>query len=161
MTVDTGKVAGRRELHFESVEEILAEAERLAAVPKLISLGNWSLAQVILHIANTMQKSIDGFDTKAPWFIRLLGKLIRKRMLTKPMPSGFKLPPPAAKELVADEFAATQEALTALRSAIGRLGRESNREPHPALGRLSCEQWNQLHMRHAELHLSFLTTEEE
>ncbi|MBX9787841.1 MAG: DUF1569 domain-containing protein [Pirellulales bacterium] len=32
---------------------------------------------------------------------------------------------------------------------------ETRRVPHPVIGRLSVDQWNRFHLRHAELHLSF------
>jgi hypothetical protein len=38
--------------------------------------------------------------------------------------------------------------------------REAHREPHGFFGKLTHQQWDQLHMRHAELHLSFLVTDE-
>jgi len=47
-----------------------------------------------------------------------------------------------------------------LREVIERQDRDQHREPHGAFGRLSREQWEQLHRRHAELHLSFLESEE-
>ncbi len=43
-----------------------------------------------------------------------------------------------------------------LRQAIHRLQTEEKRAPNPVLGKLTREEWDRLHCRHAELHLSFL-----
>ena len=43
-----------------------------------------------------------------------------------------------------------------LGAAIERAGSQRMKHPSPVLGKLSHEQWEQLHCRHAELHLSFL-----
>ena len=49
-----------------------------------------------------------------------------------------------------------EDGLQSLRQAIHRLQTETQRAPNPVLGPLSIEEWNQLHCRHCELHLSFL-----
>jgi hypothetical protein len=163
MAVDTAKVRGRRALRFGQLDEILAEADRLAAI-RTRSLGNWSLGQVCQHLAGAMHLSIDGAPPdsplKTPIWLRILGRFIKRRILTKGMPAGVKLPVdalPALRPVETDQAAAT----TNLRAAIGRLAREEGRAPHPILGRLSRAEWDQLHLRHAEMHLSFIQPEQE
>jgi hypothetical protein len=68
VAIDTRKVAGRRKLHFNSLDEVLADAERLVAGGST-QLGNWSLALV-------ENASIDGFPELFPWPIRLLLKVV-------------------------------------------------------------------------------------
>ncbi len=63
--VNTSKVSGRRELHFTSLDEILADAQRLAA-GQYRQLGNWSLGQATTHLARTMKMSLDGAKFRAP-----------------------------------------------------------------------------------------------
>jgi hypothetical protein len=155
MSVDTKTVQGRRELHFKSFDEVLADAERLVTSPNTNALGNWSLNQLLMHLALTIHLSIDGINVRAPWYIRLVGFFIRGRILRRGMPAGFKLP--REREIGAFPSAAsTQEALETLRKAIARLKTEKMTARHPAFGKLSHEQWVQLHLRHAELHLSFI-----
>ena len=48
--IDTGKVAGRRELHFNSLEDILADVDRLASSREIKTLGNWSAGQIFEHV---------------------------------------------------------------------------------------------------------------
>jgi hypothetical protein len=49
--------------------------------------------------------------------------------------------------------------LNELRAAIDRLNREPKRAPSPVFGKMTREEWDQLHLRHAELHLSFFVPE--
>jgi hypothetical protein len=158
MTVDTTKVQGRRELHFNSVEDIRADVERLTQ-GDVRTLGNWSAGQILKHLAIVMDSSIDGPAFRLPWYMRLIGRLMRKRLLNRPMSAGFQLPAYAAKVLVPPPTS-FEEGLTAFRNAIHRQQSEPGRKPSPFLGELTPEAWLRLHCRHAELHLGFLTSEE-
>src|SRR5262245_22438312 len=98
--IDTAKVLNRRQLQFNSLDDIAAEVERLAVGKEPRALGNWSSGQVLQHLASTMDHSIDGFPNFVPAPIKLLLRLfMKRRFLTKPMPPGFKLPPKAEKML--------------------------------------------------------------
>jgi hypothetical protein len=156
-TINTAKVANRRQLHFNSVDEILADVEQLAK-GKIRTLGNWTPAQILTHLATHMDKSIDGFKGRPPWFIRLVGRwYFKNRFLNKGMPPGFQLPANAAKEFIADPGVRFEESLAGFRRAVERQKTETKRVPSPFLGPMTLEDWNRLHCRHAELHLSFLT----
>ena len=50
----------------------------------------------------------------------------------------------------------TEEGLADLHAAVARLKRESHRAKHPMFGDLSKEQWDKVHLKHANLHMSFL-----
>ena len=158
MAVDTQEKLARRKLHYDSFEDLLNDAGRLAS-GKYHQIGNWSLGRMLKHLANAMHSSIDGVDMKVPWFLKLLRPLIKRRFIKGPFPSGFQLNKEAAAVLVAEPSTTVEEGTTALREAIDRLGRETKRSPHPAVGRLSVEEWNQLHLRHAEMHMSHLVPE--
>src|SRR3954466_2706665 len=98
MSVATKSVTGRRTLHFNNLDEMLADVERLNR-GRVKALGNWSPGQVLKHLTILMTASLDGFRHRAPWFIRLVGKGMKRRLLTKPMSAGFQLPAKAAAEL--------------------------------------------------------------
>ncbi len=49
------------------------------------------------------------------------------------------------------------EGLAALKSAISRWQRSALPPSHPFFGPMSREDWDKLHLRHCELHFSFLT----
>ena len=67
----------------------------------------------------------------------------------------FRMPPGMARHLAPKEPASISEAVEALSAAIERLKIEETRHPHPVFGRLTRHEWDLLHMRHAEMHLSF------
>jgi hypothetical protein len=157
MPINTAKVTGRRQLHFSSVDEILAEAERLAARNRR-TLGNWSLGQILWHLATVMNTSIDGTPVRPNIFMRMLGPLMKRGMLTKPMPAGFKLPASFAKIFGPPETS-IEDGLRMIREAVGRQKTETHRERSPFLGEMSADDYVQLHCRHAELHLSFVVPE--
>ncbi len=153
--LDTSKVANRRTLKFASIDEVLADVDRLASYKEVRALGNWSSGQVVQHLAMTMKNSIDGFESFVPAPMRLFLRLVMKRrFLTRPMPAGFKLPARATSMLPA--AISFDEAVKNFREAHARLKAESRRAPHPAFGPMTIAEWNQIHCRHSELHLSFL-----
>jgi hypothetical protein len=155
MNVNTAKVQGRREVHYESYQDLLAEAEQLLG-GDVRTLGNWSLGQVLKHLAETMHASIDGAPYRVGLLRRLVGScLLRDRFLNHGMSPGFQLPVSAQETLVPAPTSG-EEGLAALRRAIYRLRAETDRAPHPIIGALSAEEWDRCHLRHAELHMSFL-----
>lgn len=155
MAVDTRKVAGRRSVHYDRLEDILADAERLAQGP-VRSLGNWNLAQCCQHLSKAIHMPLDGPPPFKPNpIVALLARLLlRNRLLTKPLPTGFILPP-AGQGLLPSNTVETRDALEALRQAIARWRREPQRYQNGLLGQLSQAEWEQFQCRHAESHMSF------
>ena len=154
MTIHTGKVAGRREVHYASFEEVQADAERLAAGPVRL-LGNWTYGQILEHLGKGMEMAIDGFNAIAPWYIRLIaGMFLKRRFLTRAMAAGFQLPKQMIHLLPAETSVA--DGLDHLRHAIRRIKTEGSRSPHPVFRRLTREESDQLQLRHCELHMSFV-----
>src|SRR5690349_4534042 len=92
VVVNTSKVTGRRSVRYESFDEVLADAERLATVP-VQTLGNWSQGQIYNHLAMAIDTMIDGpafmFSAPVRWVARTF---LKKRMLTRTLDPGFKLP---------------------------------------------------------------------
>lgn len=157
MSVDTAKVEGRRTLHFNSLDDIAAEIERLNQ-GKVRALGNWSPGQILKHLTVPMFWCLDGAPLKAPWHFRAMSWFFKKRFLRMPMQAGFKLPANFAERLVPGETS-WEDGLQVIRTALARMKAEPQRHPSPFLGEMTREQWEQLHCRHCELHLSFLISE--
>jgi hypothetical protein len=153
--IKTSKVTGRRELHFTNLGDMMADAEVLCSSKPVTALGNWRLGNALEHLARSMDMALDGAQFTSPWFVRLLGRWIKKRMLTQPMRPGFQLPAYAAKYLIPQDECEMHEALAHLHAAVARSMATTHRHPSPLLGPLTVEEWDQLHLRHAELHLSF------
>ncbi len=155
MPVNTAKIDGRRSVKYASLEEVLADAERLSSGP-VKTLGNWTAGQVFQHLATAYNGSIDGLPGTFPWHIRLMAGIFKKRLIAGAMPPGMKLPTELATAVL-PEPTSTEKGLAELRSAIARLQRESHRAKHPVFGNLTMEEWNQCHLNHAALHMSFLS----
>ncbi len=154
MRVETAKVEGRRKLDYASLQEVLADADRLSRGP-LKALGNWSAGQIFRHLATSFNNSIDGFPMTFPWHFRLMARIFKKKLLAGSMPPGFKLSPEAAKFMVPGPTP-TEEGLADLRAAISRLQQEPHRAKNPVFGKMSKEEWDKIHLKHASLHMSFL-----
>jgi len=156
MTVDTKTVSGRRTVHYSTYDDILADAERLAAGP-VKTVGNWSYGQILEHLATSFNSSIDGIPMKPPIAIALIARwFMKKRFLTKPLPSGYKIPPDSESHFLPAESAEVEAGIGALRAALERCKTESKRCKHPLLGNLTLDEWEQWGARHAEMHMSFV-----
>lgn len=152
--VDTKK-AERRKLHFNSLAELKAEIDRLAS-GEVRTTGNWTLAQAIDHLAAIFEGSLDGIPAKAPWFVRMLAPTFRNRALHKGIDPGIKLSGDMLRVLPPDNVT-LDNATARMNRVFQRLDKgEKMQQPSPVFGKMTHEDWSNLHMRHAELHLSFM-----
>jgi hypothetical protein len=156
MSVDSRNVRGRRELRFSSYDELLADVRSLASQPTR-QLGNWSLGQICQHLAIGINTAVDGPPFKPSWLVRVLGPWFKKRVISRRMSPGLKLPKNAGALIPTPTDAAA--GVAALERAIARFERTSQRLPHFVFGPMTREEWDQLHFRHAEMHLSFIVPE--
>ena len=156
MSVNTATVSGRRTLHFDTLDELRAELDRLAA-SQVETIGNWSYGQILKHLEIGLRATVDGgIDFKLPWYFRMLAPLLKNRMIYKPMRPGFKLPAAIAAKVVPPEDTPPAEAMRDLRKAIDDFEHAPELQPHAMFGDLPRDQWIQYALRHCELHLSFV-----
>ena len=161
-TINTKAVANRRSVHFETFDDLLHDIEGVAqavAAGRVRPLGNWSPGQNLQHLAKFLACSLDGFGGELPFGIRVLGRVLRvgfgKRLFIKPVPPGLKLPAgtpylPGDEVEIATGASDLQEQVERVRSGAAFI------PASPFFGTLSREQWIELHLRHAELHMSFI-----
>ena len=153
--IDTRKVHGRRRLRFTELDQVLAEARSLAT-QSTEHLGNWNLAQVCQHLGIAMQQCVHGTRPfQVPFKLRFFGRLVRRKLLRDGLPSGFRLPPDGAKVLV-PALVTSDEGLATLERGLATLRESRRRVAHPVFGAMNVAQWDQFHLRHAEMHLSFI-----
>ena len=152
--IKTKAVQGRRALRFESLDDVVADAEKLAASPTTKMLGNWPLERLLTHLTTAINGSIDGISARAPWVVRLAAPLFKGSILNKGMTPGFNLPKKVEPSFY-PAAASPQEALEKLRAAVARTHHERMTARHPFFGQLTHDEWTKLHLRHSELHLSF------
>src|SRR5438045_5036782 len=86
----------RRRLRFETIDEAMSEAERLAAADtagRLQRAGNWTLGQALGHIATWANFAFDGYPqcVHAPLPVRLILRMMRGTILKKGMMAGVKV----------------------------------------------------------------------
>ena len=168
VTVDTRCVANRRSLHLQTLDDLAAEIDRLVAAAeagKVRPRGNWSTAQVLWHISKFVECSFDGFPFRyrrgPPWLTRLFRLVSWRWLIALAFRAGFKNPPEAAV-LEPDPLLSIDSAAVHLRAQIARIyNGERMTQECSVDGPYSHEQWLYIHLRHAELHLSFLTVEGE
>lgn len=152
---DTSKVSERRKLHFHSMCEILEDVESLGR-SEIRATGNWTPAQIVGHVNTLIVMSIDGFTFRAPRVLRAAGRVLRSYFLKNGLKPGISRPP-GTDDLVPSAELSWDEAVEHLRETIARLENGARMtQPSPIFGKLSHEQWEQLHCRHAELHFGFM-----
>ena len=155
--VDTGKVAGRRTLRFESIDQALADVDRLVAAEKasrLKHVGNWTLGQTLGHLATWTEYGYTGSPLKPPFFIRWILRFQKQRFLTGPMRAGVKIPRVEGGTL-ATNVVPLDDAYPRFRQIMERLKNEPPTALNPIFGKMSHEEQIALNLRHTELHLSF------
>lgn len=159
MTTVTGTPVRRRQVEYRELSEILQDARALAVRP-CVTVGAWTFAQNVEHVASAMDMAFDGANFKAPWWARMfVAPLLKNRVLTRPMRAGFRLPRRAAS-LLPNAKVSLESALRHLETAVARFETETPDHPHPFLGRLTRGEYVQLHLRHAALHMSFVVPQE-
>lgn len=147
---------------FHTIDELKADLNKIESAHNdgtLSTNGGWSVGQNLAHCATFIKSSYDGFDMKAPWFIRIPCTLLLKPIATKPtsqMKPGIKLPE-KAKELLPEDEVSVEQGLSMMREQLARI--ESGQQmtaPSPLLGKLSHEQWVNLHLNHCRMHFGYL-----
>ena len=159
-SVDTRRDVQRRTLRLNSIDDALAEVEKIAAADDagtLRAYGNWTAGQAMAHIAAWIEYGYVGYPTgPPPWFVRWFLRLQLKKFLRDGMTAGIRIPGSPEGTYGVDKME-TQAAADRLKNALLKLKRGEPIQFHsPAFGQMSDKDRVRLNLRHAELHLSFL-----
>jgi hypothetical protein len=157
--IDTAKTQDRRKLRFESIDDVLADVDRIVAADKAGKLrrtGNWTAGQAMGHVAAWANYPYDGFPMgPPPWFVRIILRFLKKKYLREGMPAGVKTL--VENGTFGIDVLSTDEGAARLRKALTRLkSGEPAKFDSPAWGKMPDEERIAINLRHAELHLSFL-----
>lgn len=144
-----------RDLHFNFLEEIVVEAKKIAVSTQAIGTAEWTPAQNIQHVAMVLRASIEGFPGAPPLPIRLIGPLFKQRFLNRSFNPGIKLPKSLAS-FHPDASVTGQEAVEMLEKLTVKARDQGYIPASPLFGKLSTQQWEQLHCRHAEMHFGMI-----
>lgn len=155
------KTAEFRKLRFESIDDCLTEISRIQAAHQagtLRSTGNWTPGQTLAHVAAWIEYAYEGFPMKGPpFFLRWILRLRLPSMLRNGMPRGVRIPGVPQGTFGMDDLNVPQ-AVDRLIAALQRLASEEPaRFESPAFGPMSHADRIRLNLRHAELHLGFLS----
>ena len=145
-----------RELKFSTLDDILAEAKRIAAQPEAASRGTWTAAQNVWHVGRFIKAGVEGYPAKVPFILKLLGPLFKKQFTTKGFSPGIKLPSQAADHMVAPVDTTTAQAMDMIESAVQGAKDKGFLPKNPMMGRMTQQQWIDLHCRHAEMHFGLI-----
>src|SRR5262249_47480725 len=125
-SVDTGQVAGRRSLRFNSLDDVLADVDRVVAAERagrLTRLGNWSLGQTLGHLATWAEYAYTPSPLQVPWFVKLILKMTKRKYLYGSMRAGAMIPGVPGGTLGTEPMS-LDEALPRLQRALERLKQE-------------------------------------
>jgi hypothetical protein len=154
-------MAEYRNLRFNSIDDCCAEVRRVLAANEngtLATCGNWTPGQNMAHVASWIEYGFTGYPiSPPPFFIRWLIRMQLKSILKGPMPRGVKIPRVKGGTTGMDDMP-TPAAGQRLLAALERLqAREEAKFDSPAFGPMSYENRIKLNLRHAELHLGYLS----
>ena len=155
--INTKTVTARRELTFGKLRDALRDVQSFGDRGPSRTLGNWTAAQIVEHIALTMDHSVDGFplEMHPPLPMKLIGRLLKRPIINNRMRPGIKMPKYMKRVLPAPDVS-WGRAVDHLRRSIERFEKASTLSASPFFGSMSREEWTKLHCRHAEMHFGFM-----
>ena len=139
----------RRNLSFTNLADIMPEVNRLLAGHT--TTGNWSLGQILQHLAISIRLSTRKRRDVAggPYSEAFRRQFFRSGRI----PEGAEVPHPI---LVPPADADAHAQAEALGEAIAHFADAAGPFPdHPLLGPLEKQEWSQFHCMHCAHHLSF------
>lgn len=156
-----GTSAARRKLSWNSLEDVCRELDRIEAADKrgqLQATGGWTPGEILTHLAAWIEYGYSGYPIgKPPLILRWLLRWMLPGMLSRGMRPGVRIPG-IKTGTVGQEDVSVDVGLQRYRAALKRL---ASGEPcpydSPAFGKMSMSDRVRLNLRHAELHLGFLT----
>lgn len=144
----------RRTVRYPDFDAVLADVDGLLA-GGYDRGGRWTLGQMGHHLATVIEMSMDGFPSAFPAPFRLLARwLVLGRILRhQRFGAGYAAP----KYMEPPENPDDRAGVDRLRQAVARFrAHPGPLAPSPLFGRLTAEQWREVHLWHCEHHFSFL-----
>ena len=149
-----GEAKGRRKLYFDDADALLREVDSLLA-SGYSRAGKWSLGQMCDHLAKVIEMSIDGYPMMMPAPVRWLVRWVAFKKIQRHEPLSRKVPAP--KWLQPADGVEDRAGVDRLRAVVARWKAHAGpMRPSPIFGAMTNEEWRNVHLWHAEHHLSFL-----
>ena len=141
-------------LKLKSLDEVSARLDALERHPAPANEGTWSVAQVLIHCAQSIEYSLAGYPkAKGALFQKTVGRIALRKFLGAGAMSHDlaaaipDAPEPPASTTLAEGISRLRRAISAFRSHPGAFA------PHFAYGPVTREQYEQLHAMHVANHL--------
>ena len=157
-SIDTAQVPHRRPLRFNSIDEVILDVDRLVEAERkgrLKRLGNWTLGQTLGHLATWAGFAFTPNPLKPPFFVRWIVRMRKSRYINESLPAGVRIPRVEGGTL-GTKVISLEEGVRLYREALLRLKRDPPTQVNTLFGRLTHDEWINLNLRHAELHLGFM-----
>lgn len=159
--VSTVAAAPRRKLQLDDLGQYLDELDRIASAESagtLTANGVWTPGKTLGHLAAWIEYGYVGYPMRdLPFFMQWLLRFNLRRTLASGMQPGIRIPGTKEGTLGVDEIPFA-EAYANLVAQITRLQKGDEAIHHsPAFGKMTHDERVRLNLRHAELHLSFLS----
>ncbi len=147
---------------FKNFDEVITDIEQLAS-GKIVTSGNYTFAQIVKHLATTNQMVIGEIvPPKLPLMMRMLMPLMRKKILNGPVEPGFKLPNTAMQTFFWDTSdVQLSDAIDKFKRSVEAYRKNGPLPVHPIFGKATAEEIEGITLRHAAMHLSFVSAEPE
>jgi Protein of unknown function (DUF1569) len=143
-----------RMLRMTTWEQVRAELDALERAEGASVPGSWTLPQVLLHCAQSIDCSLDGYPRLRPALFRAtIGRIAKRKFLSQGfMSHGLDAAIPGAPAL---EDTGLAPAVARLRQAIARFeaADASALKPHLAYGPCDKREYEALHAMHLADHL--------
>jgi len=139
-------------MRLRSLEEARSELKKLA-LSKTTVAGEWSVAQVLVHCAQSIEYSLSGFPRHKPWLFRaIVGKIALSKFLRQGYMTHNRLA--AIPGAPAPEAADANAALARLLKAIDDFVARDQLAPHFAYGPVDKADYDRVQAMHIADHLS-------
>lgn len=142
----------RRQLHFNSLDDVLTEAEGLLKCGYQHA-GNWSLGTMGDHLGRALIYSCEGFPKTWPRPIQWVARRLVLRRILGRKTFRWRVPAPIS----VNRKATDEEGVAFLSRGIEQFQEPGSLLfPHIVFGEFTREEWLQFHLWHCEHHFSFL-----
>ena len=150
-------VVDRRDLAFNNIDEVLADAQQLAA-GEVRTSGSHTFGQILNHLALSQDVAAGRVQAPPPpFFMKLMLPIMRRMVINaKPLKPGVKLPRQGESFFWPDKEFDVPSAMEYFTDSVAYYKSHGPLEIHPFFGKLTREEADQLTCRHAALHLSFV-----
>ncbi|HIF00147.1 MAG TPA: DUF1569 domain-containing protein [Planctomycetes bacterium] len=147
----------RRELTFQTIDEAIAEAERLAS-GEVRTTGAHSFGQILNHLALSHDTSTGRVVAPPPpLFMKLMMPLMKRMVInSKPLKPGITLPAKGEAFFWPDREIDVPTGLQYFKESVEYYKNNGALDKHPFFGKLTKDECDELNCRHAALHLSFV-----